>query len=605
MWCQFSTYIRNLFVPQRMPQRGALVQNSLPIIFSVSALYFLLVLFLWAPFGLANGMPYETTFVYFSETHPLIKGFFYKGDRLRIHMSFFYHLSYLLAEVLRIGGSFLTYQIVYALLWWARGVLMFLILRKLIPKYALFNYLVGALVILHASDHALNWVGQLNQFGMIFWMLLSFYMLVSSLKEEVPRRTLFYVVLSLIFAYMSLWSYESQLLIIFLFPALLLTSYFGFAKRNVLIICIYYIVPATYGYLNLVRYFGPHAGGTYQESVLREDLGIYPMLSDLAFNIVASLKFWNWAAALPGNYPQDQFISIMFPSAAAIVFIGGAFILSKMFWKSSGENAFPSARYLSIILVAGLILLISSFPAYLILNSARSLWRTQFLSGIGAALVMGSLISLVHAPFRNAFRFMALLFVGATISFFGTSAALKAAAFHYDIWERHRQAIAQVLHVAPNVNPGTVVVLVNVPKDSDPFVDNMWFDVALRLAYPGTLVSGIYFYEDGIPAPGRSLELRSGKWESPKRGFRPLVREAELSQTVVIQYDKHGEARLVKDVPKFLGVRQDLLQRYNPWAVIKDGPPSPRALRRYGDPKIRFVSEAVLSGTTRKNDPGR
>jgi hypothetical protein len=35
----------------------------------------------------------------------------------------------------------------------------------------------GALVIVHSSDGALQWVGQMNQFGFIFWMLLAFYLL--------------------------------------------------------------------------------------------------------------------------------------------------------------------------------------------------------------------------------------------------------------------------------------------------------------------------------------------------------------------------------------------------------------------------------------------
>jgi hypothetical protein len=81
---------------------------------------------------------------------------------------------------------------VYALLWWGRGFLFFLLFSRLIPQYFLFNYLVGSLIIVHASDQALNWVGQLNQFGMIFWMLLAFYMLVRSLESDRRLGTMTY-----------------------------------------------------------------------------------------------------------------------------------------------------------------------------------------------------------------------------------------------------------------------------------------------------------------------------------------------------------------------------------------------------------------------------
>ncbi|TAK08698.1 hypothetical protein EPO44_02210 [bacterium] len=226
--------------------------------------------------------------------------------------------------------------------------------------------------------------------------------------------------------------------------------------------------------------------------------------------------------------------------------------------------------------------MVLSFPAYLLLDSARMLWRTQFLSGIGAALVMGTVIGLLAVPLsKDILRFMVLLIFGATVSFFGASAALKAGAFHYQIWERHRHAMAQVLQVAPNLKPNTVIVLVNVPKEADPFGDNMWFDVALRLAYPGTPVSGIYFYEDGTASPGNNLALRSGVWKFTQKGFPPLLKESQFSGTVVIEYNKNGKARVLDHVPVFLSAEENVLRTYNPSAAIQPGPPSPLAFRRY------------------------
>jgi hypothetical protein len=45
----------------------------------------------------------------------------------------------------------------------------------------MFAFLAGSLAIFHASDHTLNWVGQLNQFGFIFWTLPSSYPHVQAL----------------------------------------------------------------------------------------------------------------------------------------------------------------------------------------------------------------------------------------------------------------------------------------------------------------------------------------------------------------------------------------------------------------------------------------
>src|SRR5438876_10100580 len=96
--------------------------------------YAVLVLVMWVPYTLYSGMPFETAFPYMSESRSAIDGFFYRADPLRIHTNTFYHLSYLLAEASGSGGSYVPFQIVHALLWWARGFLMFLLLRRSFPE---------------------------------------------------------------------------------------------------------------------------------------------------------------------------------------------------------------------------------------------------------------------------------------------------------------------------------------------------------------------------------------------------------------------------------------------------------------------------------------
>jgi hypothetical protein len=136
--------------------------------------------------------------------------------------------------------------------------------------------------------------------------------------------------------------------------------------------------------------------------------------------------------------------------------------------------------------------------------------------------------------------------------------------------------------VAPKVKPKTLIVLVDIPKNADPFGDNMWFDVALRLAYPGNVVSGLYFYAGGTPSPGSNLVFRSGKWELTNNGFPTLLSGAGVSQTLFIQYDENGCAKLRDAVPSFLR-QNNSNQVYAPSSLIEKGSPSLRAARRYGE----------------------
>ena len=90
---------------------------------------------LWAYEGLYAGFYSETGLIYPSETQDWWQAFFYV-DPQRKFTSTFYHLSYLIADALGIRGSYVSYQVVYALLWFGRAAFTFLIVREIFPGAA-------------------------------------------------------------------------------------------------------------------------------------------------------------------------------------------------------------------------------------------------------------------------------------------------------------------------------------------------------------------------------------------------------------------------------------------------------------------------------------
>ena len=235
----------------------------------------------------------------------------------------------------------------------------------------------------------------------------------------------------------------------------------------------------------------------------------------------------------------------------------------------------------------GTLLLAASFPAYLLLSSSRSLWRTQFLSGLGASLILGSLISLVALPLsivtgRLRWLHTAFVLVAASLVVYtGTQRSLERGASHREIWVRHRKALAEVVNAVPRVKAGTIIVLVNVPKAREPFGDNMWFDIALRLAYPGTWVAGFYYHDDGAIGGGHSFQLQDGQWVAGTTGFPSLFEKTAADHMVVVEYgENHGQV-LQQMPPMICGPHCDQVN-YRPNDQILAGPPSPRAINRYG-----------------------
>jgi hypothetical protein len=528
--------------------------------FIAACSYLAIVLALWLPFNPHSGMPYETGFVYTSEISTWWNGFLHGADYVRIYTSVFYQVAYLMGEFSGFAGSFVPYQIVYATLWWARGFLVFLIGRRLSPGHDLFWYLAGALVLVHSSDLAVGWVGQLNQSGFTFWMLSAFYMLVLAFQQADRLRADAALIAAIFFEHLSLWSYESQLLIILIAPLLLLRLFPNPWRRKFTILAAWYALPTIYLAVTIRRYT-QSSGHTYQESVLRKVWSVGSILSDWLFNISASLRFWSWPGSDPSHASTAQ---LLLPAALAVAFflVG----IGLLIWSNTGW--IPSRRTLWTVMLIGLLLLVLSFPGYLILESARSLWRTQILSGLGAALILGTAIGLCagYAP-GNWLRLSTIALLGALVIGCGSFSAVKKAAFHRWVWEKQRSTMAQILSIAPRLKAGTLVILTNIPQGDDPFLhDNMWFEMALRLAYPGTTVDGLYFSDDGSPA--RRADLK-------------LLTNGHVDAMLVLNYQRQGLLSIARSLPSLRGIDGKSARLYNPDARIESGSPSPRAVRRY------------------------
>lgn len=548
----------------------------------VAATYVVLVLAMWLPFGPYNGMSYETNLALHSETSSVLLGFFFT-DPLRIHTNFFYHLGYLLSKALGIKGSWFAYQLVYAGLWLGRGWLCYLIVRRLVPESPAFAFLVGALAILHASDHTLNWVGQMNQFGFIFWMLVSFLMLLKALDAHRRTTAVVWAVLSAFFSYMSLWSYEAQLPVMLLTP-LLFAFWRDQDRRLTVAILAIALVPALiYLVLNGVRYLAG-VGGGYQVSHLRSDLSVRQLFLDLLFNIKYALAFWSWSELLPARYAQQSYVLAPLIGSAAFA-LGGIAMLSI----HRDRPIFPQPRSQLLLAVGASLLLAASFPAYVILDSARWLWRTQFLAGPFAALLMATLAGLVavlvkqlassNSSWRPRFDRAALIVSGTAVAFYGVAASERTASFHFMIWERARTTIAQVVAEVPRVAPNSIIVLLDVPrKDADgsnvdPFGYNGWFDVAMKLSYPDANVAGYYFWRDGAAPATEFYDQRKG---------------ADVPRMIILR-QVAGSIRLERTFPPELRIPADAAATYDPSPLILSGPPSKEARNRY----LRFVAPWV------------
>lgn len=549
--------------------------------------YTLLVICMWAWHGLGSGLGYETTFVLNSETKPGLRGFRYEADRLRVFMSLFYHLAYELARLIGQDGSFVTYQLVYGALWLLRGLLVFWVVRMLAQASDPTAFLAGAFTILHAADSSLNWVGQLNQFGFILWMLIAFFLVLRAFDDGRSLKvSMGFAAGATLSAGLSLFSYESPLFLVLFFPLIAIILFDKWSHRKLWILAIYYVVPGIYCLLSVVAYLVRTRRHTYQFSVLRSDWDSWAILGDWVHNVWHSLAFWRWPKGYADLAPEagaTGMVVFFFCGLAVIILVVGFVFLRRMQDSEQAVNLSPiDARKVALL---GLAMIVLSYPVYLVLGGATSGWRTQLLSGPGAGIFFAGAVSLIGSvrPLGHRLGFGGALTASIALVVHGIWASQSQALVHRLNWDRHRDIVAGVLMAAPKVKEHTFIVLINESPQSLIFGHNMWWDVASRLAYPMQAVAGMYFEAPKRPAPGVKIEF-AGSRLALQSDFPMMFEETDIANLLILDVLADKRVRVADRVPDWFEIAPQFRDRYDPTSRIKQGLPDPRAVRRYLTP---------------------
>lgn len=549
-----------------------------------AALAFLLVVVgLSSLFGIFNGFNGVTGLIYPSDVHQGFAGFIY-DDPLRKFTSLFYHLSYVLGSAVGERGSFVPYQVVYAALWVLRSVLTYLLVKQLMPERPALALFAGLFAAMHTADGALNWIGQLNQFGFIFLMLLSFVALIRAVETNNIARAAALTTASAGAAYLSLWSYESPLTVMLAFPFVVAILRPDLARHRLLWVSGVYLIPI-FAFIgeNAHRYLTNAGTGTYQVAVSRAGFSPPALMSDLALHLKNSVTFWLWPHTSFQTGRGLDYVIAFAPVMAAILIL----VALAVYAENQSTKPFRIDMRLFLFAWLSIGLLIASYLVILLLRDNPRLWRTEFLPGFAAAWLMGTILYALLALVPGTVP-RAILAIGAfaTLGVFATRAGVNSALFFHDIWERHRVIVSSIIANAPKVADDTLIIVRNIDPQNDPFGAEMWLDRALRLAYPRTKVGGIYFFQDGSSTADTSIDMVSGEPHLLSTGSQTLFHSAPsnpVSHVMVFDYDPlTGQAVPVALGPVSVGKGILRAPRYDFCAAITGTAPAMIAVRRYG-----------------------
>jgi hypothetical protein len=517
--------------------------------------YLLLALCLWLPYNPDAGLFVETEFTVASEAPGgEWTGFLSPEITMRPFTAFFYHCGYLLSVALGLKGSYIGYQIVYLLLVWLRAWLTYLAVSLFAGEASKLSYLCGAFTILHAADRLYLWIGQLNQIGFIVWSLAAVYLLMLGARAVRWRDTVLLVGMACAAQTASLASYEAQLPLLVIAPLLLRWLPGTRIGTRPVILAAWYTVIAVYLRWTAVAYLRGMVG--YQVQSMSGDLSIKRLLENWMELTAMLIGFWKWS--WNEGVASSSGIAITSVLAAAILLARlrhGEF-KGEADWRFAGRAG-----------ATGLLLAVMSLPVFLLLADAGRHWRVLMLGGVGGAMVLASVAVGLGSCCGSLGKWLQPIWI-VLVTAAGAGAAINQTAGFYNGWERHRVAVRGMLKAVPDLASGSVLILVNVPEENEPYgYGNYWFAQTVRLAYPGKTVAGVYVYQNGKTPADVQLSQKDGVWIWQERDPISMLASAPVSRSVIVEYRSQEAFTVGQEIPTLFQPSGEARNSYHPERV--------------------------------------
>ena len=524
-------------------------QTHLRVLLITALVYWVLLMSVWGTFAFDRGLVAETFFPVYCQ-QSLQNCLLYPHDYMRAFNSLFLGASHLLSFG---NGSYVVYTVIYGLLWWGKGMAMFGLLWQLFPSYPLVAFMVGALAIVHTSDYAYSFLGQMHQLGFVCFLALSVFFLVAGWKSDLQKHQRIFYTLALVAQFITLWTYEAHFFLVLAVPVILFVSRPRLNRQLLMTSALWYVLPAIYGCLLVLQYLVKKANN-YQTGILRHNMSPSGIVQDWIAHIEYSLRFWDWVPL--ANKTGIGSLAPIIASLSVVAFVIGVQLLSP-----SGLMSLkiPPMRSLWLSLVVGGLFLILSFPVYTLIATNREYWRTQILGALSAAVVLVALVLLLSYCFpKPNYRPVVAIVACSIILFSGVQSGVHLQSTFDYFWNIQRQTMTRLAQIIPDVKDQTLILMVGTPQQGHPFMYyTIWFDFPLKIMYPNRSIAGYFINASGELPPDIRWQFTSQGMEVSEsttqitesamqiRGFK----QVNYDQIIALQYTPTGQLELLKEIP--------------------------------------------------------
>jgi len=531
-----------------------------PLVIGISGL-FLVVALLWAPFGLkTTGSVEAWAMLYKAENQPLLAKFGF--SRILVYLP--WELAYLIS-----GNSFVGAQLVLAFLLFAKGLLLFLILRGLRIADQATAFLVGVLFIIYPADEGTFLLRALGRHTGVFFYMLAVFFLVLSLNK---KNWLYYFMMT-VFEGTSLLIAEAGIPLMFFTPLIFLfwRDKFSNEKRKQITI-IWYIVPLLYTVWILYGLFFVQNSLVYQKRRFADGFNDFSFFIVNVFhsNLLAYYRgFWTgWLASFRLLSMQREFIYISV--AVMLVVCSMAWIVNYLTGINVLNNNDNKPVRFFFPLLFGLIIFGLGFFPYSVTDLRYDKWRVFYYSIIGSALIFG--VVYFHLS-RLSLRWGKVIFMvlWAPTLFFATLSSLNQKNSFVDESYVEQKVLSTLIEQAPYIKPETEIVMIVDSAQDKPFPNNNVFSYAIHWLYQRGNLNGIICY---VNSPNCVFTDKALAVEgTPKKSS--TGNEYLYKNILFFSYKPNRGLILLQKIPgEFLNDNSD--SGYNPYNLISGYIPFPK-----------------------------
>ena len=484
--------------------------------------FLLIVVALYIPFGFSSvGQWDEWTYYAFIEnmTWPRIE------SELTIRP---FLLVASIISILINSESFVGFNLVYAMLLWARPVLVFCILRQL-SLSSLFAYFIALLCIVYPVDARLMSLQSLN-LQLSFVALLTAVSLTIRYTIEPCRPILLGIWLALT---LCVGTYESAYGLIAVIPLFWWWRFRNKTRHNLNLSFIWYIVPAVKLIYLLFLIFA--ARSFYQSDFFYA--GPQVSLGDLFSQTIGRLYevylrtfVVGWGEAVQSIW-QNPWLPLTFLLLSALA------VLAWLIWRTDKHVRVPEIRQLGLTLVTGLLLILPSVAVLIWIDYYNNELRGLYLYiPVAGAIVLFCLIVLlasliVNSKYQNIVITAMCLFLMLP----GLSRLYLQHEYYVTSANNKARILAQIAQLAPAINNETRILVLSEMNDEE------FRDKNIEALTSSALGHALYVVYGGQGSGRGSICL------SVESCF-PLQNRTEfLEETIVFQMDRDLNLELISE----------------------------------------------------------